>query len=63
MYETGVRRARRYTHMLRKCEGDKCEELVRARTTWRPDTSGEARNFRWAPEYSNGKSNGGSSDH
>lgn len=28
-----------YVHMLRRCEGDHCTELVRARTTWR---AGEA---------------------
>lgn len=55
--ETNGSGLKRYTHMLRKCEEDKCEELVRARTTWRPDTSGEQRNFRWAPEYGNGKAN------
>jgi hypothetical protein len=48
--------------MLRKCEGDKCEELVRARTTWKPDTSGIVKTFRFAPDYSNG-SNGKSTEH
>ena len=28
-----------YTHLLRRCQGEVCTELVRARTTWR---TGEA---------------------
>ena len=29
----------RFVHTLRRCDEDGCMELVRARTTWKPDPS------------------------
>lgn len=35
--------ARAFVHMLRRCDDERCYELVRARTTWRPSSSGGKR--------------------
>ena len=33
--------ARSFVHMLRRCDDERCYELVRARTTWRPVSGGK----------------------